>query len=141
MTLTTFTTSTIFYLNNLNYLNNFWRQFLMTILMTDFWKFFSDFLKILWPYTWHLRHWLHCWQLRTTLLTITLWPLNKVWQGQHSQFLRCFNPFLKQVIILFIQLLLLFLEKSLAAVEQRQRESLFCLEPIGTGSYFHWIGN
>ena len=60
--------------------------------MTDFWKFFSDFLKILWPYTWHLRHchWLHCWQLRTTILTITLLPLNKEWQGQHSQFLGCF---------------------------------------------------
>ena len=43
---------------------------------------FSDFLKILWPETWHLKHWLHCWQLRTTLLTITLWPLNKEWRGQ-----------------------------------------------------------
>ena len=24
-------------------------------------------------YMWHLRHWLHCWQFRTTLLRITLW--------------------------------------------------------------------
>ena len=45
----------------------------------------------LWPETWHLRHWLHFWQLRTTILTITLWPLNKEWQGQHLQFLRCFR--------------------------------------------------
>ena len=44
----------------------------------------------LWPETWHLRHSLHFWQLRTTMLTITLWPLNKEWRGQHSQFLRCF---------------------------------------------------
>ena len=37
-----------------------------------FWKFF-------WPETWHLRHWLHFWQLRTTIWTITLWPLNTEW--------------------------------------------------------------
>ena len=46
--------------------------------------------QFLWPNTWHLRHWLHCWQLRTTLLTITLWPLNKEWWWKHLQFLRCF---------------------------------------------------
>ena len=91
----------IFDLNNLYYLNNFWpqqpqlpQQFLTTIFDDNFddrfLENFSDFLKILWPDTWHLRHWLHCWQLRTTILTITLWPLNKEWQGQHSQFLRCF---------------------------------------------------
>ena len=34
-------------------------------------------------------HWSHCWQLRTTILTITLWILNKEWRGQHLQFLRC----------------------------------------------------
>ena len=59
----------------------------------------SDFLKSCdlkldtWDtdYMWHLRHWLHCWQLRTTLLRITLWPLNKEWWGQHLQFLRCFS--------------------------------------------------
>ena len=45
----------------------------------------------LWPNTWHLRHWLHFWQLRTTILTFTLWPLNKEWWWQHSQFLRCFG--------------------------------------------------
>ena len=39
--------------------------------------------------TWHLRHWLHFWPLRTTILTFTLWPLNKEWWWQHSQFLRC----------------------------------------------------
>ena len=44
----------------------------------------------LWLETWHLRHWSHFWQLRTTILTFTLWPLNKEWRGQHSQFLRCF---------------------------------------------------
>ena len=37
-----------------------------------------------------LRHWLHCWQLRTTIWTITLCPLNREWWWQHSQFLRCF---------------------------------------------------
>ena len=86
--------------------DNFWWQFLMTIFDDNFWWHFlmtifrllenfqifgffsSDFLKILWPDTWHLRHWLHCWQLRTTILTITLWPLNKEWQWQHSQ---CFH--------------------------------------------------
>ena len=44
----------------------------------------------MWPETWQLKHWLHFWQLRTTILTFTLWPLNKEWRGQHSQFLRCF---------------------------------------------------
>ena len=44
----------------------------------------------LWPETWLLRHWLFFWQLRTTILTITLWPLKKEWWWQHSQFLRCF---------------------------------------------------
>ena len=43
----------------------------------------------LWPETWLLRHWLFFWQLRTTILTITLWPLKKEWWWQHSQFLRC----------------------------------------------------
>ena len=45
--------------------------------------------KFLWPETWHLRHWFHFWQLRTTIWTITLWPLNREWWWQHSQFLRC----------------------------------------------------
>ena len=77
--------------------NTFWWQF------SDFWKIFW-FFEILWHFTlealitcdtwdtdytdflkscdtwdtaymWHLRHWLHCWQLRTTLLRINLWPL------------------------------------------------------------------
>ena len=64
----------------------------------DHWDIWSDrFLesfqicwKFLWPYTLHLRHWLHFWQLRITILTFTLWPLNKEWRGQHSQFLRRF---------------------------------------------------
>ena len=51
---------------------------------------FQIFWKFLWPETWHLRHWLHFWQLRTTIWTITLWPLNTEWWWQHSQFLRCF---------------------------------------------------
>jgi len=98
--------------------DNFWWQFLMTIfydnflslfLMTNFddnfhffengWNFFSsdfwNFFQIFWKSCYLtldtlIRHWLHCWQLRTTILTITLWPLNKEWRGQHSQFLRCF---------------------------------------------------
>ena len=76
--------------------DNFW-QFLtiLTIMTTfdNFWQFmwsFQCFWKFLWPETWHLRHWLHFWQLRTTTLTITLWPLNREWWWQHSQFLRCF---------------------------------------------------
>ena len=36
---------------------------------------FQNFGKFLWPETWHLRHWLHFWQLRTTIWAITLWPL------------------------------------------------------------------
>ena len=47
------------------------------------------FNRYLWPEAWHLRHWLHFWQLRTTILTFTLWPLNRKWRGQHPQFLRC----------------------------------------------------
>ena len=43
----------------------------------------------LWRKTWHLRHWWHFWQLRTTIWTIILWPLNTEWWWQHSQFLRC----------------------------------------------------
>ena len=93
--------------------NTFWWQF------SDFWKiswFFEilgrftlealitcdtwdtdyiDFLKSCdtWDtaYMWHLRHWLHCWQLSTTLLRITLWSWIALRQGQHSQFLRCFE--------------------------------------------------
>ena len=41
--------------------------------------------------TW--KQWLHLWQLRTTILTFTLWPLHKERQGQHSQFLPCFFTF------------------------------------------------
>ena len=37
-----------------------------------------------------LDTWLHLWQLRTTIWTSTLWPLNTEWWWQHSQFLRCF---------------------------------------------------
>ena len=57
-----------------------------------FWLLFHIFgsPRNLWPETWHLRHWFHFWQLRTTILTVTLWPLNKEWWWQHSQFLRCF---------------------------------------------------
>ena len=54
-------------------------------------KSFQIFWKFLWPETWHLGHWLHFWQLRTTISTITLWPLNTEWWWQHSQFLRCFS--------------------------------------------------
>ena len=55
----------------------------------DFWKFSDP--GDLWPETWHLIHWLHFWQLKTTILTITLCPLNKEWRGPHSQLLRCFE--------------------------------------------------
>jgi len=54
-----------------------------------FFESFQIFWKFLWPETWHLRHWLHFWQLRTKIWTITLWPLNTEWWWQHSQFLRC----------------------------------------------------
>ena len=54
----------------------------------DIWKTYSKSNPR--PDSWHLRHWLHFWQLRTTILTFTLWPLNKEWWWQHSQFLRCF---------------------------------------------------
>ena len=41
------------------------------------WHWLHRFLKSCdtWDtvYMWHLRHWLHCWQLRTTLLRFTLW--------------------------------------------------------------------
>ena len=104
--LTMFDNSTI-----LTIFDNFWWQFLMTIFDENFWwqfwqfwqifgkhlRFaenfqiadFQIFWKFLWPETWHLRHWLHFWQLRTTIWTITLWPLNIEWWWQHSQFLRC----------------------------------------------------
>ena len=59
-------------------------------------------MKFLWPDTWHLRHWLHCWQLRTTLLTITLWPLNKECWWQHSQFLRCFERMVSLPLCIFL---------------------------------------
>ena len=52
---------------------------------------FQSFWKFLWPETRHLRHWLHFWQLRTTIWTIRLWSLNTEWWWQHSQFLRCFK--------------------------------------------------
>ena len=70
--------------------DKFWWQF------SGFWKFFwfleknSDFLKILWPDTW-------CLTLETLITLLTIennntnnYLLNKEWQGQHSQFLRCF---------------------------------------------------
>ena len=56
---------------------------------------FQIFGKFLWPETWHLRHWLHFWQLKTATLTNTLWPLNKEWQRQRLQFLRCFLRIIK----------------------------------------------
>ena len=43
--------------------NTFWWQF------SDFWKIFR-FFEILWPETWHLRHWLHVTLTLITLLTI-----------------------------------------------------------------------
>ena len=61
----------------------------------------------LWPETWHLRHWFHFWQLRTTILTFTLWLLNKEWWWQHSQFLRCFIIFAP----LFLKLKFQFCQK------------------------------
>ena len=63
---------------------------------------FHHFFEILWPENWHLRLWLHV-TLETliTLLTIenkiwtiTLWPLNREWWWQHSQFLRCYYYYL-----------------------------------------------
>ena len=82
---------------------NFWQFWQILTIFDNFWKFlkifdnvfrfaesFQIFGEFLWPETWHLRHWLHFWQLRTTIWTITLWPLNREWWWQHSQFLRCF---------------------------------------------------
>ena len=60
----------------------FWKTFKICRILSDFrkvFRFFESFQifwKFLWPETWHLRHWLHFWQLRTTIWTITLWPLN-----------------------------------------------------------------
>ena len=80
----------------------FWQFWQFFTIFDNFWMFldlrkvfrflgsFQSFWKFLWPETWHLRHWLHFWQLRTTIWTITLWPLNREWWWQHSQFLRCF---------------------------------------------------
>ena len=39
---------------------------------------------------WHLRHWLHFWQLRTWFLDNLCYLTIKSDTGQHSQFLRCF---------------------------------------------------
>ena len=84
-----------------NFFYNFWQfwqifgkhlRFAENFQIADF----QIFWKFLWPETWHLRHWLHFWQLRTTIWTITLWPLNIEWWWQHSQFLRCFK-YLSQI--------------------------------------------
>ena len=40
---------------------------------------------------WHLRHWLHFWQLRTWILDNLCYLTIKSDTGQHSQFLRCFS--------------------------------------------------
>ena len=41
----------------------------------DPWDMLSEWRgDMTWPETWHLRHWLHFWQLRTTILTFTLCP-------------------------------------------------------------------
>ena len=55
-----------------------WHFTLEALITCDTWYTdYTDFLKSCdtWDtaYMWHLRHWLHCWQLRTTLLRITLW--------------------------------------------------------------------
>ena len=89
----------------------------MTILteFSDFWKVFrffesvQIFWKFLWPETWHLRHWLHFWQLRTTIWTIALWPLNTEWWWQHSQFLRCYLLLMFLSVISFIILIFAFI--------------------------------
>ena len=83
--------------------DNFWWHFLMTLFVDNFQIFgkFLDFRIFFFRFfenfvTWHLTLetlitlTIDNWQLRTTILTITLWPLNKEWRGQHSQFLRCF---------------------------------------------------
>ena len=53
----------------------------------------------LWPETWHLRHWFDFWQLRTTISTFTLWPLNKEWQGTAFAILAMFS----NVFPMFVQ--------------------------------------
>ena len=86
-------------------LPTFWKKFTIFTIFDNFdifWQFlqfwhfltimsiFQSFWRFLWPETWHLRHWLHFWQLRRTIWTITLWSLNTEWWWQHSQFLPCF---------------------------------------------------
>ena len=67
-----------------------------TLISCDTWDTdYTDFLKSCdtWDtaYMWHLRHWLHCWHWEQHLLRITLWSWIALRQGQHSQFLRCFE--------------------------------------------------
>ena len=116
-------------------------QFLMTILrfLENFQMFriFSDFLKILWPDTWHLRHWLHCWQLRTTILTITLWPLNKEWGGQHSQLLRCFVSLLP-CYELKMSLFWLFGVQSMRFLRWRTPSTIWSLTNAASVVFFRW---
>ena len=76
---------------------SFDKKFSEFLKVSNFFESFQIFWKFLWPETWHLRHWLHFWQLRTTIWTITLWPLNTEWWWQHSQFLRCFKNIFKQL--------------------------------------------
>ena len=64
------------------------RQFATKFIHFRIFVKFSDFLYISWLDTWQSRHWLPCWQLRTTIWTSNLWTLNKEWQGQYSQFLQ-----------------------------------------------------
>ena len=63
------------------------------LITCDTWD--TDYIEFLksWD-TWdtaYMWHGLHCWQLRTTSLRITLWSWIALRQGQHSQFLRCFE--------------------------------------------------
>ena len=77
---------------------NFW-QFLQFLQFLSVFKFaenfqifgeFSEFLKVFVTWDMTLETLVTFLKLRTTIWTITLWPLNREWWWQHSQFLRCF---------------------------------------------------
>ena len=92
-----------------------------------FWEF-SNFLK---PETWHLRHWLHFWQLRTTIWTITLWHLNREWWWQHSQFLQCLKSTLNCLSCLH-EILMNILTKSYCSISVKSKKWLSRTKRIRT---------
>ena len=68
----------------------FW-QFLTTLDNFDSFKCFQSFWKFLWPGAW----------LTLKTLTNTLWPLNREWSWQYSQFLRRFMTIFDDIETIF----------------------------------------